>query len=164
MKTPRGKTKLKRRKEATAARSHGSSAADLQKQLDQRIHELAEFQKRLAEALEQQTATSEILGVVARSTTDVQRVLDAVCRSAARLCEAYDSAIWRPDGDRLILVAHHGPITVESLPLIRGTSRADRFSIRGPSTSLTCRPRRANFPKPAKTLGAGASAQSFASL
>src|SRR3974390_2566990 len=95
--------------------------ADLQKQLDQRTCELAEAQKHLAEALEQQTATSEILGIVARSPTDVQSVLGAVCQSAARLCEAYDAAIWRPDGDRLLLVAHEGPITVESLPLIRGT-------------------------------------------
>src|SRR6516162_6328781 len=114
-------TKLRRRASPAAARRHASSAADLREQLDQRTRALAKAQKELAEALEQQTATSEILGVVARSTTDVQRVLDAVCQSAARLCEAYDSAIWRPDGDRLILVAHHGPIAVESLPLIRGT-------------------------------------------
>jgi signal transduction histidine kinase len=114
--------KPKHRKESTPARRHGSSAVNLQKQLDQRTRELAEAQKHHAEALEQQTATSEILGVVARSPTDVQSVLDAVCRSAARLCEAYDSTIWRSDGDRLILVAHHGPITqVESLPLVRGT-------------------------------------------
>jgi two-component system, NtrC family, sensor kinase len=123
MKTRRRKTpKLKRRGEATAARRRRSSAADLQKQLDQRTRELAEGQKHLAEALEQQTATSEILGIVARSPTDVQSVLGAVCQSAARLCEAYDAAIWRPDGDRLLLVAHHGPITAPgSLPLVRGT-------------------------------------------
>ena len=77
----------------------------------------------LSEALEQQTATSEILGVVARSSTDVQVVLEAVCQSAARLCDAYDAAIWRPDGDRVLLLAHHGPITqVKSLPLVRGTA------------------------------------------
>jgi two-component system, NtrC family, sensor kinase len=103
-------------------RRHRSPAADLQKQLDGRTRELAETQKHLAEALEQQTATSEILGVVAHSTTDVQPVLDTVCQSAMRLCEAYDSEIWRLDGDRLLLVAHYGPITqVESLPLDRGT-------------------------------------------
>jgi len=96
--------------------------ADLQKQLDQRTCELAEAQKHLAEALEQQTATSEILGIVARSPADVQSVLGAVCQSAARLCEAYDAAIWRPEGDQLLLVAHHGPITqVESIPLVRGS-------------------------------------------
>ena len=103
-------------------RRHCSSAANLQKQLDGGTRELAETQKHLAEALEQQIATSEILGAVARSATDVQIVLDAVCQSAARLCEAYDAAIWRPDGDQLLLVAHHGPITqVGSIPLVRGS-------------------------------------------
>src|ERR1700730_384266 len=122
MKTHREKpTKVKRRKQPTPARGRVSSAADLQKQLDQRTRELAEARKHLAEALEQQTATSEILGVVARSPTDIQPILDALCESAARLCEAYDAVIRRPDGDRLILAAHYGPIPlVESIPLIRG--------------------------------------------
>jgi two-component system NtrC family sensor kinase len=38
------------------------------------------------------------------------------------LCDAYDASIWRPDGDRLLLVAHHGPITqIESVPFVRGS-------------------------------------------
>jgi len=60
--------------------------------------------------------------VVARSRTDAQSVLDAVCQSAAQLCEAYDAAIWRADGDRALMAAHHGPITqIESVPLVRGS-------------------------------------------
>jgi GAF domain-containing protein len=114
--------KLKRHKEVRATRRHRPSDADLQKQLDQRTRELAEAQRQVTEALEQQIATSEILGIVARSPTDAQFVLDAVCQSAARLCEAYDASIWRPDGDQLLLVAHHGPITqAESVPLVRGS-------------------------------------------
>ena len=123
MKTRREKpTKVKRRKQPTAARCQHSSAAELQKQLDQRTRELAESQRYATELLEQQAAAADILKVISHSAIDLQRVLDTVCQSAARLCEAHDSTLWRPDGDRLVRVAHYGPITqVESIPRVRGT-------------------------------------------
>ncbi len=71
---------------------------------------LAEAQKGEAEALEQQTATSEILRVISSSSTDVQPVFEAVLASAARLCDALDATMFRVDGDVLRLVAHEGPI------------------------------------------------------
>ena len=53
------------------------------------------------EALERQTATSDILRVISESPTDVQPVLDAVAQRSAALCRAEGSRIWLPDGDRL---------------------------------------------------------------
>src|SRR5262249_2047688 len=48
----------------------------------------------LRESLEQQTVTSEILGVIAASPTNIQPVLEAIAESSCRLCEAYDSVIF----------------------------------------------------------------------
>ena len=60
--------------------------------------------------MEQQTATSEILGVIASSPTDIQPVLNVVAENAARLCEADDAVIRRLDGNVIPLVAHYGQI------------------------------------------------------
>jgi len=61
----------------------------------------------LAEALEQQTATGEILGVISQSPTDVQPALDAMVRSAVRLCNAAFAIVFRFDGEFIHFVAHH---------------------------------------------------------
>src|SRR5215472_69566 len=81
----------------------------------------ADLQRSLTEALEQQTATGEILQVISGSPTDLQPVFDTIVRSAGQLCDAFDAVIYRRDGDTLHLVAHEGPIPTASMQaLIRG--------------------------------------------
>jgi len=72
--------------------------------------EVEVLRQALSEALDQQTATSEILRVIASSPTDTQPVLDVVAENAARVCDATDAAIWRADGEHLQSVAHYGPV------------------------------------------------------
>src|SRR5262245_14916183 len=72
--------------------------------------------QELKEALEQQTATSEILGVIASSPTDLQPVLNAVAENAARVCNADDGVIRLIEPNLLQLRAHYGQITPEPAP------------------------------------------------
>src|SRR5215467_9626926 len=89
-----------------------------------RLFEAEQASKQeLTEALEQQTATADVLKVISRSALDVQKVLDALVESAARLCNAYDALILQLVGDGLRIVAHHGKIPTlgpVTLPLMRG--------------------------------------------
>ena len=78
----------------------------------------------LTEALEQQTATAEILRVISTSPTDIHPVLDTVVKSAARFCGADDAEIFTRDGDSLKVAAHHGPIPSpvgRGIPVVRGS-------------------------------------------
>jgi len=59
-------------------------------------------------ALEQQTATSEILRVISSSPSDERPVFDAIVRSARRLCEATYSVVFLVDAGQLVLAAADG--------------------------------------------------------
>ena len=86
--------------------------------------ELEARNRELTEALEQQTATAEILRVISTSPTNLEPVLDAVVKSAARFCGAPDASVFRLDGEALRAVAHHGPVSQPTgflVPVVRGS-------------------------------------------
>jgi transcriptional regulator with GAF, ATPase, and Fis domain len=65
------------------------------------------------EALEQQTATADILRVISSSPTDVQPTFDAIAESAARLCGAASGGVYRFDGSLIHLVSQFGWVPEE---------------------------------------------------
>ena len=93
----------KRGNTTRAKRGGNRSGAELQEQI-------SSLTRELAEALEQQTATSEILRVISNSKTDIQPVFKAIAASATRLCDAVDSLVIRFDGRLMHLVAQHNVI------------------------------------------------------
>src|SRR5262245_42171196 len=74
--------------------------------------EIQERNAELREALEHQTATAEVLGIISRSPTDVQPVLDAIVESAARVCGIDDVVLRLHEGTTSVLRAHFGPIPI----------------------------------------------------
>ncbi len=84
------------------ASSSKDSLSKLKKTIDAQAREIREGQ-------EQQTATSDILGVIASSPSELQPVLEVIVKNAARVCGAEDASIRLVEGDVLRLAAHHGP-------------------------------------------------------
>src|SRR5262245_57401678 len=84
--------------------------------------EIQERNAELREALEHQTATSEVLGIISRSPTDVQPVLDAIVESATRVCGIDDATLRLREGNTMVVRSHFGPIPFppQSRPISRG--------------------------------------------
>ena len=83
--------------------------AELRRQLAESVKESQDCRRQLAEALEHQAATSEVLGIISRSPTDVQPVLDAIVESAARVCGIDDVVLRLVEGNTMVPRAHLGP-------------------------------------------------------
>ena len=86
--------------------------------------EVVRLTRERDEAFEQQRATAEVLKIISASPTELQPVLEAVVRSAARFCEADDVTIFELDGQDLRIAAHWGALPQEisvRFPCTRGS-------------------------------------------
>jgi hypothetical protein len=86
---------------------------------------VAQLKRELHEALEQQTATSEVLQVISSSPGDLHPVFDAMLERAARICDAKFGNIFRWDGDALHLVGTHNTPSVFAEARRRSPFRPD---------------------------------------
>ena len=75
-----------------------------------RTHQLTERTYELAEALEYQTATSDVLNVIARSPNELQPVLNSIAETAARICKAQVATIAIVEGDNIHIRANFGEL------------------------------------------------------
>src|SRR5205809_5511387 len=85
---------------------------NLFEEVENKTKDLETSNAELREALEHQTATAEVLGIISRSPTDVQPVLDAIVESAARVCGIDDVVLRLRDGDTMGVRAHFGPVPI----------------------------------------------------
>jgi signal transduction histidine kinase len=90
--------KPERNNAPTAARQASSTLADLQEQV-------SALTRELAEAREQQTATSNVLQVISSSPGELEPVFQAMLENAVRICEAKFGILFRHDGQAFELAA-----------------------------------------------------------
>ena len=108
-----------KRSTARSARKN-ANARDVQKQLADVLGQLRTRDRELGEALERQTATSEVLRLISRFQTDVEPVFDAIAAKALDLCRATTGWVYRFDGELIHIAAAHSlrPEAVEVLALM----------------------------------------------
>ena len=92
----------------TLAEQFNTMTAQLRESYANLEHKVEERTRELTGALEQQTATSEILGVISSSPTDVQPVFEVIVERAVRLCGGRFGRVYRYDGNLIHVVARHG--------------------------------------------------------
>jgi len=110
----RRKTVTPRPRTLQDASRHGSSAAAGEET------KLTQLARELSEALQQQTATSEVLQIISSSPGEWQSVLDAILTKAVRICGAENATVWSYQDGALCRVARH--IDTDAVVPIRASS------------------------------------------
>jgi GAF domain-containing protein len=120
-------------------------------ELQEKNQALTQAHAQVTESLEQQTAMSEILRVIASSPTNLQPVMDTVAENAARVCGATDALVYRLEGSELRLMGSYGDLpAVQSWPLNRGQVASRAVLDREPVHILDIEAAEAEFPISAK--------------
>ena len=104
-----------------------SGVADLREQLDHRT-------RALEDALQQQSATSEVLSIIRQSPSDAQPVFDAIVQSASRLCGAIFGVVYLCDDDgrlRIVATNNFTPSATTHLHELQQLKRPERSHLGG---------------------------------
>jgi two-component system, NtrC family, sensor kinase len=117
-------TEPRRRSPLKVARRRKPSGVDASEKI-------AQLERRLSEALKEQTAASEVLRVISSSPGDLKPLLDTVLAKATELCEASFGTIWLRDGDAIRIVAYYG-ILPEAFTAIWRTGSVIQYKSNAP--------------------------------
>jgi hypothetical protein len=130
VKARRPKPAARKRLKAPKVRGRGTPAPD--SEIAQVIRERDKALEQLSEALEQQTATSDVLRIISSSPGDLDLVFETMLENAARVCDAKSGNIFRWDGEFLHHVAAHNTPTA-----FGEVRRAATFRMDGARTELS---------------------------
>ncbi|MGD9925724.1 MAG: GAF domain-containing protein, partial [Pseudorhodoplanes sp.] len=119
------------KRKASIPRRAAKPAADAKPDIVALQNQIADTQRLLSEAQEQQAASAEVLKLVSRSAFDLPALLDRLLQTAARICEADIGTIRYRDGADYLLAATYGCTPEWRDHFVGYSVKADRGSVFG---------------------------------